>query len=296
VKSKKKIGLVILNFLTTKDTEVLLASIEKYVALNRCDLTICIVDNGSTDKTFSRLNELENQYNSLSIATIRSVKNIGFAPGMNLGVDYLRGIGCEGVILSNNDIFFNQPFSLSDFCNEGAEVAVVAPQVISSELSVGDNPYLYTRRNYNSIRARVSRFLFFSLPLVGYLFYWLVSLRSWLQRKQQSSSVSSVANENAKADQFVYAVHGSFLYLTPRYFESYSHLDGNTFLYNEELILAERVYSIDAVMQVKNSMAVSHKDDSSTNELLGNKEWRKFMFTTRENYRSRKYFIKTYIS
>lgn len=83
--------------------------------------------------------------------------------------------------------------------------------------------------------------------------------------------------------------------LTPTYFKFYNNLDPNSFLYNEELILAERVRQKRLKMFYLNELTVFHKDDSSTNKMFGKNSLKKLNFVLNENYKSRSYFLKKYI-
>ncbi|MCL5069287.1 MAG: glycosyltransferase family 2 protein [Actinobacteria bacterium] len=94
----KKIAIVILNFNGEKDTIECLKSISK-LSRDNYHLSVIIVDNGS-DSEFVIQNS-EFRINDLKI--IKNSKNLGFAEGNNVGIEYALNNGSDYVLLLNND-------------------------------------------------------------------------------------------------------------------------------------------------------------------------------------------------
>lgn len=80
------IGYVILYYLTDKDTVECVESIEKYSLDNK--YKIVIVDNYSNNGSLERVKDKFSGYSNVHI--VESKKNLGFAKGNNLGIEYLK--------------------------------------------------------------------------------------------------------------------------------------------------------------------------------------------------------------
>jgi GT2 family glycosyltransferase len=77
------------------------ATIECLDALKECtypELTIIVVDNGSTDDSVGRIKAAHSD-----VLLLNSVKNLGFAGGNNIGIRHALAHGADYVWLLNND-------------------------------------------------------------------------------------------------------------------------------------------------------------------------------------------------
>jgi GT2 family glycosyltransferase len=93
--SNPKVACVVLNWNGWADT------IECLSALKECDypqLTLLIVDNGSTDDSVTRIRTAHPD-----VLLLESGKNLGFAAGNNIGIRYALSQGADYVWLLNND-------------------------------------------------------------------------------------------------------------------------------------------------------------------------------------------------
>jgi GT2 family glycosyltransferase len=94
-----KIGLVILNFLTYEDTLESIKTLDKTLVKN-VDLKIYVVDNKSDSNKFKELQEnIQDMNSEFDITYIASSENLGFAKGMNIGIDKARENGCNFCLL-----------------------------------------------------------------------------------------------------------------------------------------------------------------------------------------------------
>lgn len=91
-----KLFTIILNWNQPKLTRDCIASVKQATAKG-VDLRIVVVDNGSTDNSIDILENIE------GIELVRSHKNLGFAGGNNLGMDYALRMGADWVFILNND-------------------------------------------------------------------------------------------------------------------------------------------------------------------------------------------------
>ncbi|MGD8200620.1 glycosyltransferase family 2 protein [Ornithinimicrobium sp. W1679] len=87
-------AVVILNFHGRDDTVSCLRSMQPDAA----DLHFIVVDNGSYDGVLDAVRAV-----SESVTTVQSTENLGFAGGMNLGIDWATRHGARVVTILNND-------------------------------------------------------------------------------------------------------------------------------------------------------------------------------------------------
>src|SRR5947199_350495 len=93
--SSPKVACVVLNWNRWADT------IECVNALKECiypQLSLIIVDNGSTDDSLARIRSAHPK-----VLLLESGKNLGFAGGNNIGIRYALAHGADYVWLLNND-------------------------------------------------------------------------------------------------------------------------------------------------------------------------------------------------
>lgn len=86
---------IIVNYNRAGDTKELIESIRKSDLINS---EILIIDNGSTDKSFT---ELKNSFPE--VATIETGNNLGFAGGYNFGMKLALQKNPEAILIINND-------------------------------------------------------------------------------------------------------------------------------------------------------------------------------------------------
>jgi GT2 family glycosyltransferase len=77
----------------------------------------------------------------------------------------------------------------------------------------------------------------------------------------------SLPDVNTKSEA-IYAAHGSFFIFSRRYFEGGGFLDGNLFLYGEEISVAEICRSLGLPVVYEPSLCVLHKEHQSTGKAL----------------------------
>lgn len=286
-----KFGFVILNFLTYDDTYALIESLIASSDISRFSVNIYVADNQSDP---NKLEHLQQRCLPLysEITFLGSEDNLGFARGMNLGVTKALRDGCQFVVCSNNDILVKECAlfqHIAETFQQEPNVAVIGPSILNMNTNEDQNPYIPRRSMDNPVRLKLyslyyekifGKFLFYSIEL-------LKRLRTFISPLPPKKPL--------KTKQYIYCVHGSFFILTPAYFQYFSELDPQTFLYFEEYIIAERVHQKKLKELVNPSITVAHKDDSSTDTFFRHNQWKKLLFVLANNYRSGKYFYHHYI-
>lgn len=116
------IDVVVLNYNDCLTTEKYVKKIAEYNIISR----IVIVDNCSTDDSYNQLTKLINQ----SVYLIKTIKNLGYGAGNNVGVKYLwENFKSSHILISNPDVFVeeNTLRHLQDFLNKHNNFAIAAP-------------------------------------------------------------------------------------------------------------------------------------------------------------------------
>ncbi len=90
------ISVVILNWNLPHDT---IACVNSVLANNIPEVSITVVDNGSTDDSITIFNEHLRD----KVTVIETGKNLGFAAGVNVGIRQALAAGAQSILLLNND-------------------------------------------------------------------------------------------------------------------------------------------------------------------------------------------------
>lgn len=127
------VGIVLLNFNTANDVVACIDTIYKYV---ECDYHIYIVDNASTDSSYTDLKTVYSGDQKVSL--MLSEKNNGFSAGNNIGIRKAVEDGMEYICVTNPDILLeNDAISNAvNLLNVQKNVGVVCPLINVPNLSI----------------------------------------------------------------------------------------------------------------------------------------------------------------
>lgn len=92
-------AIIILNFRGVNDT---IACIESLSNQSYKDFVTIVIDNRSGDNSYSELDEY-NKNTQCNFVLLKNDKNLGFAGGVNVGIQYASTLKCKYVALLNND-------------------------------------------------------------------------------------------------------------------------------------------------------------------------------------------------
>lgn len=224
---------------------------------------------------------VDNSPAKASIATIRlsiggasnielfpSEVNRGYLGGAKFGLDRYLANGNDmpdWVIVSNHDVQIEDKEFFSKLLSQDPRaVGVIAPRVQALPGRADQNPFM--RRRPGALRWVHLRFVssnYVSAAVWDWLWRRKSALRSWLASRQSEGR----ANGGAKRET-IYAAHGSFFIFSRRYFEAGGFLDGNLFLYGEEISVAEICRSLSLPVVYEPSLCVVHKEHQSTGRIL----------------------------
>lgn len=135
-----KTSIIVLTWNNYQDTKECLSSLEK---LNYDNYFVVLVDNGSTDDSFEKL---ENEFQHSEFVFIKNKKNLGYAGGNNIGIKYsLEKVNADFVWILNNDIVV-APDSLKILVgalNNDSAVGIAGPTIYWSGANEIMEQYCY---------------------------------------------------------------------------------------------------------------------------------------------------------
>jgi GT2 family glycosyltransferase len=178
--------------------------------------------------------------------------NLGYFGGAAWGLDQLSGEEFDWVIVSNTDIRIPDVTFLARLARVGG-AAVVGPRIVSGLSHRDQNPYLAERPSGR--RMRMYKWLFAShLRLSAYEL--AARVKKQLQRRQEP-----LATPVARS---IYAPHGSFIAFHRSYFAAGGSLVHGTFLFHEEVLVAETARRLGLVVRYEPSLEVLHAEHATT--------------------------------
>jgi GT2 family glycosyltransferase len=256
-----KIGFVFTNYNNASFTVAAVESLALFPHWNECE--VVVVDNSSAPEDIELLRQLQRDYPALQV--IFHPENVGYFPGLNLGIDYLRGLPApiDLIVAGNNDLLFPPDFHDRVLAsgNVTSRYAVVAPDLVTMD-GVHQNPHVI--RSINPVRELVWD--------VYYSNYHLARLISNVARATRKVSSRTDLNEHDKA-QPIFQAYGACFLLTPVFFQHFDRLWAPTFLMGEEYFLSHQVEERGLEVYYEPRIAVVHHEHSSVSKLPGRQFW-----------------------
>lgn len=176
---------------------------------------IVIVDNASTDDSYTKLSELKSD----RVHVILAEKNGGYAKGNNLGIEYaIHSFDSKNIIISNPDVRFDESLieTMTEALKKTGAISVTAKMVCTSTVKL---PIAWKLPDYKDC-------------LNEQLYVY-----SRLRKKTLEYSIDQCEEDFMYVD----AIPGSFFMICAVKFKEIGLFDENTFLYYEENILAYRI-------------------------------------------------------
>jgi GT2 family glycosyltransferase len=210
-----------------------------------------IVDNGSSSDALKQAFAAHEH-----ISLLFPNENLGYFGAANMAYEFMSGnhIDPEFFIISNFDLEFNERSFLNDLeinCSK-LDVGVIGPAIQSSLSYTELNPMYPSRLS----SGKINLLLFITSFYPFFLTYqWLHHMKRRFFKGSMKSSPSS---------GLVYAVHGSFMIFTRKYFRSGGHLRFGSFLYGEELFVAEECLKSGCGLYFEASIKMKHHEHSTT--------------------------------
>ena len=162
---------------------------------------------------------------------------------------------CNQDVLIEDADFFSKLFE-----HHPSTVGVIAPRIQTVPSRIEQNPFMRNRPGW--LRWTSLRLIYSNYGSAA-IWHWLArqkkALRSLLKLR-----VGSLSLNGASGRQRIYAPHGAFFIFSRRYFEAGGYLDGNLFLYGEEISVAEICKSLRLPIIYEPSLCVFHNEHQST--------------------------------
>lgn len=237
----ESISIVILNYMNWKDTIECVESL--YLQKNQ-NFKIIIVDNNSPNESFEKLSMLYK--NSKNIHLLKSMDNVGYAQGNNIGIRYsLDHLNIFKVLVVNNDTIFTDDNYIDYLARLDYDETIGA---IGSKIIGSDG------MNQNPVYADVKLLTVLKSVFGSHLRFFGVS--KFLKNKNRLKKL------NKHRDKFI--LHGSSMFFTENYLRKAKGFYPETFLFYEENILAIVFKKLGLKMIYDDSIFIYHKEDQST--------------------------------
>jgi GT2 family glycosyltransferase len=185
------------------------------------------------------------------VAVLFPGKNTGYLGALRYVIETKKP-DFKYITLCNTDLSFGGENFLAQYTNEldKKEFAVAAPRIFSELTQTEQNPLCANRQP--KLKVERQKFFYgnpFLYSIYQYLFY--------LKRVFSKHSPGSF-KENP------YALHGSFMTISKKYFESGGTLNYPVLMYGEELFLAEETLKLGLKNLLVSSLQIKHYDHATT--------------------------------
>ena len=237
--------------------------VESLTRLRRFDKTLLVIVRNGFDSGVAKSTQLHCQ-STENVWLHNCTTNRGYFGGAKQGLQWFqeaRGDLPPWIIVCNNDIRFEQTDFLERLRQlDASKVGVIAPRILSCRTGLNQNPFMVRRPG----RWRVSELRFWLKNY--YLAFLHEKLSQWKRtgmhlRKRFSERKLGGPGSLSGA---IYAPHGSFLIFSNEFFKRGGFLDDGSFLYHEEISVAEICRSIGLPIMYHSELCVLHDEHSTT--------------------------------
>jgi GT2 family glycosyltransferase len=211
------------------------------------DFKVVIVDNNSHDNSYEYL--LENYKNHNNVYIIQNASNKGYGHGNNLGINFLKKNGCNYIIISNSDLFIEDDYLLIKLFNNFIKLDKAG--LISPLMFKEDN----TINHYTAWRS-----ISFLQDLFEFTYLTGLFASIFFRTKFYNFKNSGIK----KVD----CVNGAFFFTSYDVLSKISFFDEDTFLYNEEAILAYKCLRSNYINYIIQDVNFIHYQSTTINRLL----------------------------
>lgn len=260
-----KVDLVAVNYNNSAFTLGMLESLESSFD----DLgVLVIVDNSSNKDDLLSLKEgvFNFSFRGLNVEVVESEVNVGYFPGLNLGIERLREINGQQerpLVVCNNDLRFPEGFfkGLVEGRFADSSVHVICPSVktvdgVYQNPSMATPPSLFKKFFYSVYYANYS---------VG---------RALLSVWRGLGLGSDTRKEKDENEREIFIGIGAIFVLMPGFFENSHSLEAPTFLYGEEAFLSRQVKKNGGKQLYVPSLEVLHYESVATKNLPGREKYK----------------------
>ncbi len=275
---------VILNYKVDRESICCAESILQTQTYENYD--IVIVDNGSANGGKERLEQYFAGQKKVHVTA--SEKNIGFACGNNLGIDYAReNFDSDFIVVANSDIVFEQP----DYCEKLIAVYkrrrydILGGDIVDITRTLHFNPvarnrayhigYMRKQAVVSSLKALLFRLIkIFHLQKAAAKHYGIAQDRNSggqmsgaKSASREVNGVSVLADSRVEHEMQGVLLHGCCLVFSRDFFRHLKGFYDKTFLYAEEEILYYQAMELGMTTLYSPQIGCIHKEAVSTNSM-----------------------------
>lgn len=209
-----------------------------------------VVDNSMDDEEGLRLAELAERDSRIEILT--PGQNLGYFGGADWARNRLEAGSYDWIAVTNTDVIIvASGFVATLIAMSPSEVGVIAPAIFGSSSDSMLNPYMRNRPTI--LRSRIRRLLFWSTATAQ-----VTILVSHLKRRfTKGPAIPEVETE-------IYAAHGCFMLFGRSYFLAGGTFRHSSFLFGEELTVAEFCRDRDLKTRYIPGLEVVHIEHANT--------------------------------
>ena len=260
-----RVGYVCTNYNSSSYTRDAIASL--HAGSRGSDVSVVVVDNKSQDADVAKLPEVARDFPGVEL--ILNQDNVGYFPGLNIGIRHLRTSfpDIEHLAVGNNDLVFPENFveTLERHRDVLDTWAVVAPDLVTPE-GVHQNPH---------VLHPLSRFR----KLVWDAYFLSYGAAVLIKRVARVTRRFTVRHENA-ADSQLYRTagpieqgYGACYLLGPMFFRHFDGLCAPTFLMQEEFFLFEQLKCIGQMTYYDPRFVVKHVGHATMDRIPSRSHW-----------------------
>lgn len=200
----------------------------------------------------------------INIVYLKSPKNLGYFGGAKYGLNVFleKNDLPKFIIVCNVDVEIKQKgfFEKLSEIQIDSDSGVIAPAIISKRWKTDSNPKIIARYS----RKKMNFFLFISSNRLIHNFYTALSYFKKNLKFISSNIIASNRNKSKYANKNIYAPHGSFIIFYKQFFEKGGTLNHISFLFGEEIFIAETARKLDLKVVYKPELIVSDSEHAST--------------------------------
>ena len=247
------IRFICVNYNNFGDTEKFCESLLAQLGRDREYMLHCVVVDNSTDHQDSQMLEsFTSHYPWISYR--RPSGNLGYFGGLNFGLEMKTACDERYVVISNNDIIFEQ-----DFCRKligksyDPKVFSICPDVITSD-GIHQNPHVLNKMSWFH---KIQYDVYYSHFVVARI---MLQLRRLLRPVKASQSPRPGACE-------IHMGIGACYVLTAEFLRRFRKLHFPFFLYGEEAYFSDQIHSAGGILWYDPDFRVHHTESAATSKL-----------------------------
>ena len=265
VKDKeKKILILSINYFTDDRACKFVNSFKKHLNEN---VECVLIDNTTRDSSINFFTKIRKI--SPLVQTVKPESNLGYFGGAKYGFEYFLEKNIEypdWVIVSNVDLEFSESnfFNVLSKLKSLPDLGVIAPKIWSNLFKRDVNPKIVKRpskRYMKLLNIIFNNYYAYSVfALLSYLKNFMLRYKEALILSKNKLQIQNINTDFTE----IYAPHGSFIIFHKRFFQKGGSLDYPSFLFGEEIFVAETAMKLNLKILYYPKLKVIDYEHAST--------------------------------